>query len=162
MHLVQHSDAPTAETVLFHLTLFGEFCETQGVDDMSLALAFECLRDAVDALRRSADDAPFSAEASAAIESALEQSQATFREDMPDHFARTNASRGFSALRDLVRVPVESDWCSERERRSTAMANAERFGKTLSAFLVALQTNAARRRRGTQRSRRTEARALSA
>lgn len=154
MHLVRHTDAPMAETVLFHLTLFGEFCETLDADASSVAIALECLRDAVDELCRSSHDTPLSLEANAAVETALHQAEATFRAEMPEHFARTNASRGLSALRDLIGTPVGSERCCDREKRSTAMANADRFGKTLSAFLVTLQSEAARRDPRARRARR--------
>jgi len=145
MHLVPHTDAPMAETVLFHLTLFVELCESVEADDSCAAIALECLRDAVEELCRSSDDAPLSPEASAAIEVALHQAEAALRAELPEHFTRTNGSRGFSALRDLIATPVASARCCDREKRSTALANAERFGKTLGAFLVTLQSDATRR-----------------
>lgn len=150
MHLVQDTDSPTAETVLFHLTLFVEFCETHQADLHSASIALECLRDATEALCSSVDTAALQPEEYAAIATGFHQAEATFREEMPDFFIRTGAERGFAALKGLA-VPVVSDGYRDREVRSIAVANAERFGKTLGAFVVSLAFDSAPR--GPERAR---------
>jgi citrate synthase len=146
MPINEHTHAPTVRSVLFHLTLFGEFCEDAEADDFSAALACECLRDAVEDLCRSLSNAVMDSHDQAAILIALHQSDAAFREDMPDLYGKTGAAKAFSALIDLVTSATASDRCFDRERRSTALGATQRFGKTLGAFIGSLKLKSTHRR----------------
>jgi hypothetical protein len=146
MPIDEHTYAPTARSVLFHLTLFGEFCEDAEADDFSAALACECLRDAVEDLCRSLSNAVINSHDQAAILTALHQADAAFREDMPELYGKTGAAKGFSALIDLVTSATTSDHCFDRERRSTALGVTQRFGKTLGTCIGSLKLKSTHRR----------------
>jgi hypothetical protein len=141
MPLDENAFGPNAQTVLFHLTLFNEFCEDDRAAGVSAAVSCECLRDAVEELGRSLTKSALTSHEQAALVTALHLAEAAFREGMPDLFGRTGAARGFSALMELVNAAASSERCFDRERRSTALGLAQRFAKTLGTFVVPLQSD---------------------
>jgi hypothetical protein len=134
MPLDDDTFAPNAQRVLFHLTLFGEFCEDDDAEEMNEGITCECLRDAVEELCRSLATSVLTPEDQCVLGTALHQAEAAFREDMPNLFDRTGAARGFAALLDLVSSAAAPEQWSNRERRSTALGLARRFGRTLGVY----------------------------
>jgi hypothetical protein len=143
MPLDDDTFGPNAQTVLFHLTLFGEFCEDDRAEGVSAAAPCECLRDAVEELCQSLTKSTLAPQEQAALVTALHQAEASFRENMPDLFGRTAAARGFCALMELVNVAASTEHCFDLERRSTALGVAQRFAKTLGTFVAPLRSDAA-------------------
>ena len=126
--------APNAQRVLVHLTLFGEFCEDDDAEEINEAITCECLRDAVEELCRSLATSVLTPEDQCVLVTALHQAEAAFREDMPHLFGKTAAARGFAALLELVNSAAAPDQWSDRERRSTDLGLALRFGRTLGVY----------------------------
>jgi hypothetical protein len=134
MPLDEDSLDSTSQRVLFHLALFGEFCEDDDAEEINEAITCECLRDAVEELCRSLATSVLTPEEQYVLMTALHQAEAAFREDMPNLFGRTGAARGFAALLDLVNSAAAPEQWSNRERRSTALGLARRFGRTLGVY----------------------------
>jgi hypothetical protein len=133
MPLDERFYGPNAQTVLFHLSLFVEFCEAGGGKELSVSVSCECLRDAAEELCRSARTSTFSSHEQAVLVTALHQSEAAFRAVMPELHGRTGAEKGIGALVELLNSPT-SFQCVGRESRSAALGTAQRFGRTLGAF----------------------------
>jgi hypothetical protein len=133
MPLDERVHAPNAQTVLFHLTLFDEFCEAYTAGELSAAVSCECLRDAAEELCRSLATLTFSSHEQAALVTALHQSEAAFRDAMPELHGRTGAARGFGALVELLNSATTPQQCFDRESRSVGLGIAQRFGRSLSA-----------------------------
>jgi hypothetical protein len=140
MPLDERFYAPNAPTVLFHLSLFVEFCEAGRGKELSASVSFECLRDAAEELCRSVGTSTFSSHEQAALVTALHQSEAAFRQVMPEFHSRTGAEKGIGALVELLNSPT-SDQCVGREGRSVALGIAQRFGRTLGAFAASAGSN---------------------
>ena len=134
MPLDERAYAPNAQTVLFHLTLFVEFCGAYRARELSAAVSCECLRDAAEELCGSLATSTFSSQEQAALATALRQSEAAFRDAMPELHGRTGAARGIAALVELLDSAATSGQCLDRESRSVAFGTAQRFGRTLGAF----------------------------
>ena len=134
MPLDERAYAPNAQSVLFHLTLFVEFCEAYRAKELSAAASCECLRDAAEELCGSLATTTFSTQEQAALVTALHQSEAAFRDAMPELYGRTGAARGIAALVELLDSAATSEQCFDRESRSVALGTAQRFGRTLGAF----------------------------
>lgn len=137
MPLDQAADAPALDTILFHLSLFGEFCESSDIDRNAMSVACECLRDAVEEACRLALSSRPSATDLGSIRTALFQAEAVFEAEMPDLHTRTRAARGFSALVEALETPPAAERCSDRERRAAALRDAHRFATTLGVFCAA-------------------------
>jgi hypothetical protein len=134
MPLDERAYAPSAQSVLFHLTLFVEFCEAYRARELSAAASCECLRDAAQELCEPLAMSTFSPEERAALVTALHQSEVAFRDAMPELHGRTGAERGIGALVELLNSAANSERCFNRESRSVAFGTAQRFGRTLGAF----------------------------
>jgi hypothetical protein len=132
--------APNAQTVLFHLSLFVEFCDADRSKELSASVSCECLRDAAEELCRWVGTSTFSSLEQAALVVALHQSEAAFREVMPELHSRTGAQKGIGALVELLNSPT-SEQCVGREGRSVALGTAQRFARTLGAFAASAGSN---------------------
>jgi hypothetical protein len=133
MPLDERAFSPSAQSVLFHLTLFVEFCEAYKAKELSAASSCECLRDAAEELCWSLATSTFSRDEQAALVTALHQSEAAFCDAMPELHGRTGAARGIGALVKLLNSGPTTEQCFEREGRSVALGIAQRFGRTLGA-----------------------------
>jgi hypothetical protein len=134
MSLDKDSYDATARRVLFHLALFGEFCEDDDAEEMNEAITCECLRDAIEELCRSLATSVLTPEEQCVLVTALHQAETAFREDMPNLFGRTGAAKGFAALLGLVNSAAAHDQWLDRERRATALGLAQRFGRSLGVY----------------------------
>lgn len=132
--------APNAQTVLFHLSLFVEFCEAGRSKELSASVSCECLRDAAEELCRWVGRSTFSSLEQAALVAALHQSEAAFRKALPELHSRTGAEKGIGALVELLNLP-KSEQCVGREGRSVALGTAQRFGRTLGTFAASAGSN---------------------
>ena len=141
MPLDENANAPNSETVLFHLTLFLEFCEAYEADEFCASIPCECLRDAVEELCRSLTMSAFTSHEQSALVTALHQSENAFLEAMPELHGKTGAARGFSALTELLNSAADSEKCFARESRSAALGVAHRFGRTLGTFVGSWSAN---------------------
>jgi hypothetical protein len=134
MSLSKDSFDATAQRVLFTSCYSVSSDEDDDAEEMDEAITCECLRDAVEELCRTLTTSVLTAHEQGVLATALHQAEAAFREDMPNLFARTGAARGFAALLDLVNSAAAPEQWLDRERRSTALGLAQRFGRTLGVY----------------------------
>jgi hypothetical protein len=166
--LEQHTDH-----VLFNLATFRDLCRDGEKDPDICASASECLLDAVMEICRVGRDvapappghSPIEVELlsdavmdacgfipnTAAphldlplVKAELHAARTAFENNMPTLFERSKARAGFSALLALASSSTWSDDIEGNERRSQAVGNAQRFGKTLGAYVVSFRAAADR------------------
>ena len=163
----------STDHVLFNLATFRDLCRDGEKDPDICASAGECLLDAVMEICRVAHDVDagplghspieveflsdavmdacgFMPNAAAPhldlslVKAELHAARTAFENNMPTLFERSRAPAGFSALLALVSSSTWSDNIEGNERRSQAIGNAQRFGKTLGAYVVSFRAAANR------------------